>query len=189
MIKTYEIDLDDSLVDSAEDIFGRLGTDVDTAIKVFLNQAVLRKGFPFEVVIPEENKPSPDKIDSRLLNSETEFAESKVPEDEAQNLPVSPEIAARVAANETLVKQMRSEIGGAGVIPEFDENEDDGTRGDYEQAEIATPASEYESESAAESGQKSEPEAEGDEEDEDETTPDNLFDAWDAGDEEEIGCR
>ena len=54
MIKTYDIDLDDTLVDGASKIFENLGTDIDSAIKIFLKQAILRKGFPFDVTIPEE---------------------------------------------------------------------------------------------------------------------------------------
>ena len=54
MIKTYDIDLDDTLVDGASKIFENLGTDIDSAIKIFLKQAILRKGFPFDVTIPEK---------------------------------------------------------------------------------------------------------------------------------------
>lgn len=186
MIKTYEIDLDDALVDSAEEIFNELGTNVDTAIKIFLKQAVLRKGFPFTIALSDETEKQPEKEECASATAVTEPVE--VP-------PVSPEIAARVAANEALVAEMRNEIGDKEVTPEFDENEDDGTHGDYDSepelenesvpeeeeipAEAEIPA---ESESSAET-------AEADEEEEDETTPDNLFDAWDVGDEEEVGCR
>ena len=67
MIKTYEIDFDDELVCSAEKIFGELGTDIDTAINIFLKQAVLRKGFPFEVVIPDEKSENEltEQVDSK----------------------------------------------------------------------------------------------------------------------------
>ncbi|MBR4599820.1 MAG: hypothetical protein IKO39_07215, partial [Treponema sp.] len=87
--------------------------------------------------------------------------------------------------------------GDKEVTPEFDENEDDGTHGNYEQQKVEKAApegdepAEDEAEPArAEEPAKNEPEAqEDDSEDEDETTPDNLFDAWDVGDEEEIGCK
>lgn len=213
MIKTYEIDLDDALVDSAEEIFNELGTNVDTAIKIFLKQAVLRKGFPFTIALSDETEKQPEADDSIPAataepKDDTEFADlhDEISEEEecasatavtepVEVPPVSPEIAARVAANEALVAEMRNEIGDKEVTPEFDENEDDGTHGDYDSepelenesvpeeeeipAEAEIPA---ESESSAET-------AEADEEDEDETTPDNLFDAWDVGDEEEVGCR
>ena len=203
MIKTYEIDLDDTLVDSASKIFEALGTDVDAAISIFLNQAVLRKGFPFDVVIPEaddvdgtieetpaaetqeesaepvaENLSADDTIEETSVAPEevTNPAEEKrAPEEdgdsaEEESAPdaeetsdavpsISPEVAARVAANETLVAQMKDEIGDRIVTPEFDENEDDGTHGDYD----STPAAEKK---------------ESEYEDEDEETPENLFAAW-----------
>ena len=194
MIKTYEIDLDDSLVNSASELFEALGSNIDAAIAIFLKQAILRKGFPFDVTIPEENESGKSKTE----NDETEVPEESSEyeadcedihegvsdEEECAVASVnsfseaeSPEIAARVAANEALVEQMRNEIGDKAVTPEFDENEDDGTHGDYD-SDVKT-----ENETPSESDSSS------DDEDEDETTPDNLFDAWDVGDEEEIGCR
>lgn len=210
MLKTYEIDLEDSLVDEAGRLFEALGSDIDSAIKIFLKQAVLRKGFPFEVAIPGEVRS--EKLEVR---SEEPVAEEEVP-CETENIPendddylhggiseeeesafafaavpvppVSAEIEARVAANEALVAEMRNEIGEKEVTPEFDENEDDGTHGDYDscQTENENLKVENEEEPVAEESPSSE---ESEEEDEDETTPENLFDAWDVGDEEEIGCR
>ena len=265
MIRTYEIDFDDALVDSASEIFETLGTDIDTAINMFLRQAVLRKGFPFRIVIPGADEGS---------EAEEREEPSAVP-------PVSQEVAARVEANEALVAAMRSEIGDKAVTPEFDENEDDGTHGDYDaapspesdgiaaergappepeitvgseimpepaiadeaelsdEAEIAAePATVSESQmtvvaqAAAESERAAEPEDEtepaiaaeieinaelaattepeiasesspatepeitsesatavSDDEDEDEAAPENLFDSWDVGEEEDVGCR
>lgn len=183
MIKTFEIDLDDALVENASEIFEALGTDIDTAIKMFLTQATLRQGFPFEVVIPNEietptSEPELASIHDGVSEEEEMAAataaavsepqivenvqeaviEPQIAENEKEPIaeaseenpvpPISPEVAARVAANEALVAQMRAEIGDKNVVPEFDENEE-----------------------------------------EDETTPDNLFDAWDVGEEEDIGCR
>lgn len=236
MVKTYEIDFDDALVDSASKIFEDLGTDIDTAIRIFLTQAVLRKGFPFSVVIPDEeaeNKEQKGGIEEEAPadkgvsapDDEEESTDStgepvlevedmtQETETEAESL-VTPEIAARVAANEALVAEMRNEIGDKSVTPEFDENEDDGTRGNYEAApaseevqaqsereeppaESANASAEISAESSSEPESVSAPEkavpqtddAPADEEDEDETTPDNLFDAWDVGEEEDIGCN
>ena len=215
MIKTYEIDLEDSLVDSAGKVFEMLGSDIDSAITMFLKQSVLRKGFPFEVAVPEiengklkiENSETPDggvKPVAEKVASVPEKPEDSddlhggVSEDEenafatASAPPVSPEIAARVAANEALVAQMRNEIGEKAVTPEFDENEDDGTHGDYDSTvevenvklKIENSAPDAESSSEVET-----PATEEDSEDEDETTPENLFDAWDVGDEEDVGCK
>jgi len=196
MIKTYEIDLDDALVDSAEKIFDELGTNVDTAIKIFLKQAILRKGFPFEVAIPKDV----ENVVKREV-PETEQMADTTEEEEVPVSQVSPEIAARVAANEALVAEMRNEIGEKEVTPEFDENEDDGTHGDYDASPVERSENEGVGTEAAESvpaekaaiesdnaaSEETAAPAEEESEDEDETTPDNLFDAW--GDEEEIGCR
>lgn len=67
MIKTYEIDLDDKLVENASKIFDSLGTDIDSAIKIFLTQAILRKGFPFEVAVPDDKS---EEIKSENLTEE-----------------------------------------------------------------------------------------------------------------------
>lgn len=239
MIKTYDIDLDDTLVDGASKIFENLGTDIDSAIKIFLKQAILRKGFPFDVTIPEkveseaavggmisaesgacaetvdsvaesedssiEDDVSEDDVFHGGISEEEEFAAATATAEsvatEAPVPQVSAEIAARVAANEALVAEMRNEIGEKEVTPEFDENEDDGTYGNYEQAgEVESGKRKVESEDApvvTETSGDEEvvnvgepaPSEEDDSEDEDETTPDNLFDAWDVGDEEEIGCK
>ena len=223
MIKTFEIDLDDALVENASEIFEALGTDIDTAIKMFLTQATLRQGFPFEVVIPSEetapvsespveteNAPADDAFsDSESVPSESELdslhegvseeeenalatATESVSVESAPVPPISAEVAARVAANEALVAQMREEIGDKAVTPEFDESEDDGTHGDYDAA--SAPAEEeippqQENVSEPEHSETEDSPSPDEDEEEDETTPDNLFDAWDVGEEEDIGCR
>jgi len=238
MVKTYEIDLEDSLVDSASKVFEMLGSDIDAAITMFLKQSILRKGFPFAVAVPEIENGELEIENCEPIGEDVNFVEAEVApetenhaesdcddlhggvsEDEENAFatvsvpPVSPEIAARVAANEALVAQMRNEIGEKAVTPEFDENEDDGTHGDYDSnLEIENEkiengklkiensgsendaAPETETSSLGESSAESEPvagseNADEDSEDEDETTPENLFDAWDVGDEEEIGCK
>lgn len=201
MIKTFEIDLDDALVENASEIFEALGTDIDTAIKMFLTQATLRQGFPFEVAIPQESENdslhdgvSEEEEDALAMATETPVEASPVP-------PVSPEIAARVAANEALVAQMREEIGDKDLTPEFDEGEEekmqnaeceihkDSVSESPVEAEVASESDEMPSE--PEKSPVTEPASEpvDEDEEEDETTPDNLFDAWDVGEEEDIGCR
>ncbi|WP_296324381.1 hypothetical protein [Treponema sp. UBA3813] len=201
MIKTFEIDLDDALVENASEIFEALGTDIDTAIKMFLTQATLRQGFPFEVAIPQESENdslhdgvSEEEEDALATATETPVEASPVP-------PVSPEIAARVAANEALVAQMREEIGDKDLTPEFDEGEEEKIQNaECEMHNDSESASPVEAEVASESDEMpSEPEKSpvtepaselvDEDEEEDETTPDNLFDAWDVGEEEDIGCR
>lgn len=201
MIKTFEIDLDDALVENASEIFEALGTDIDTAIKMFLTQATLRQGFPFEVAIPQESENdslhegvSEEEEDALAMATETPVEASPVP-------PVSPEIAARVAANEALVAQMREEIGDKDLTPEFDEGEEekmqnaecemhkDSVSESPVEAEVASESDEMPSE--PEKSPVTEPASEpvDEDEEEDETTPDNLFDAWDVGEEEDIGCQ
>ena len=245
MVKTYDIDLDDELVENATRLFEGLGTDIDSAIKIFLKQSLLRKGFPFEITVPENGETENGKwkiencesLGGGVKSAEAEVAPETenhaetdcddlhggVSEDEenacatASVPPVSAEIAARVAANEALVAQMRNEIGEKAVTPEFDENEDDGTHGDYDSnleienekiengklkiensgsendvVSVSDAATETETSSLEESSAETEQVAgseSADEEDEDETTPENLFDAWDVGDEEDIGCK
>lgn len=215
MIKTYDIELDDALVESAEKIFETLGTDIDTAIKIFLKQAVLRKGFPFEVAIPDEdesskNKARPDKVTISEENDDFDDLHGGITEEEedsfgsaslkAQSRPSlsqapepAPVIAARVAANEALVAEMRNKIGEKDMTPEFDENEDDGTHGDYDSEPISvikkTPQVEQKLPEPQVSEEIASDSDKDDEEDEDETTPENLFDAWNVGEEEDIGCQ
>lgn len=210
MIKTFEIDLDDALVENASEIFEALGTDIDTAIKMFLTQATLRQGFPFELTIPQEKEESDSSVTESPL-SEIDSLHEGVSEEEENALAVagecpevqsvSPEIAARVAANEALVAQMREEIGDKAITPEFDEGEEekmqnaecemhkDSVSESLVEAEVASESDEMPSE--PEKSHVTEPVSEpvDEDEEEDETTPDNLFDAWDVGEEEEIGCQ
>lgn len=240
MIKTYEIEFDDKLVCEASKLFEELGTNIDTAINIFLKQALLRKGFPFEVAIPSDDEQaaiSHNDTDKAEIaessdtdkcghdNSDSDLSESShegISDEEesaasVQTSSVSPDVAARVAANEALVAQMRNEIGDKNVVPEFDEGEEELVAGSEqlavssEQLEVignnSESLNESESpeitddsknpdavsesmncpESSENSPQESEPSDESEEEDE--NTPDNLFDAWDVGEEEDIGCQ
>ena len=44
--------VDASLKEQAEGILSQLGMPMSSAINIFLNQVVLRRGLPFEVVLP-----------------------------------------------------------------------------------------------------------------------------------------
>ena len=70
MMRTYEIDLDDKLVDDCEKIYGELGIDAETAIKMFLKQSVLRNGFPFEVVIPAKQEAEITETENKTETNE-----------------------------------------------------------------------------------------------------------------------
>ena len=254
MIKTFDIDLDENLVDEASKVFEELGTDIDAAIKIFLKQAILRKGFPFEVVIPQsegltseskdtvteqisDNEENSEKLDkpetknvvepnivcsTELHGGITEEEEAALALAAASPISSSAGVAEKVAANEAIVAEMRDEIGNKDVTPEFDENEDDGTYGNYEIApsvdksvveenspnkseEVVIDEAESsdmknviveeqvanEAENVIEETESTSSEEliETEDDDEDETTPDSLFDAWDVGEEEDIGCR
>lgn len=133
MVKTYEIDLDDALVDSASGVFETIGIDIDTAVNMFLKRAVLEKGFP--VAFGNLENSSEDAVSESAFISPSE------------NIPVvSQEITEPVMTGGSLGVE-EDEIDAEGDVSEFDE------------------------------------------EDEDETTPDNLFAAWDIDAEDEIAGR
>jgi len=48
--KTYiRVQVDEALKHEADDVFTNLGFDTPTAIRIFLNKAVMARGIPFEV--------------------------------------------------------------------------------------------------------------------------------------------
>lgn len=240
MIKTFEIDLDDALVQAASDIFETVGSDIDSAVRMFLTQAVLRRGFPFDVTIPEqpgienETLAQADGLENDTVkvsdNGGEETAVSSVQTDEPENNasgvsdesglhesePVLPEqegqksptkndspsrsdIDAKVAANEALVAQLRAEVGEKNSVPECNDGEKETATGSGQTVGLEADAAVISAESSAPETEPlpSERESKGvendesasDAEDEDELPPEHLFDSWDIGDEEEIGCR
>ncbi len=54
MVRTYEIDLDDELVAKACSVFENAGTDIDSAIKLFLSESVKKNAIPFNADYKEE---------------------------------------------------------------------------------------------------------------------------------------
>ena len=49
MASTIQVRVDDDLKTKSDELFKDLGTDTTTAIRMFLSQAVLVQGFPFEI--------------------------------------------------------------------------------------------------------------------------------------------
>ena len=49
MASTIQVRVDDELKTNADILFKNLGTDTTTAIRMFLTQAVMNNGFPFEI--------------------------------------------------------------------------------------------------------------------------------------------
>lgn len=152
MIKTYEIDLDDKLVENASKIFESLGTDIDSAIKIFLTQAILRKGFPFELAVPDDKS---EEIKSENLIEENVV--EAISENKAEN-ENGPELS-----QDGNVSEVPDSVKIAELKKDLLElSENSGNLGAGEN--ISSSVSE----------QNSNPE------DEDETTPENLFEQWKA---------
>ncbi len=53
---TVRARMDEDLKQDAEDILKQLGLSTSQAINLFFSQFVLRRGLPFDVVIPEDKK-------------------------------------------------------------------------------------------------------------------------------------
>ena len=49
MASTIQVRVDDELKTKSDNLFRELGTDTTTAIRMFLTQAVMNNGFPFEL--------------------------------------------------------------------------------------------------------------------------------------------
>lgn len=192
MIRTYEIDLDDKLVEDSSKIFESLGTDVDSAIKIFLTQAVLRKGFSFEVAVPKneeeeiknenqieenalesisekaENDKSENKSDEKLKAEETaktESSENKAENESEPELSQNENLSDENVAKENPSSENLSEIPDSVKIAEL--------KKDLSELSENPAESKNDAESSpSESKQNSNPE------DEDETAPENLFEQW-----------
>ena len=54
----------------AQQIFADLGMDMTTAVNVFLRQAILHNGFPFEVTLDKPNHITMSAIDASLNNQD-----------------------------------------------------------------------------------------------------------------------
>lgn len=246
--KEFTFSLDERLANKATELFEQLGMTLDSAVNIFISQAVLRRGLPFQIVMPENadaqaepKKAEPEEKQESQENSQadevqitkTETAETESTE---QNQPaaeknesaqaeepncniqeteqqreeevsfVTPEIAARVAANEALVAEMRGSLESSDCTPEFEENEEAELakkQGIVSEAatQSETKPAEEKQESVAEkpeiqaepvlandsetSAEKEEPVDE--DEEEDQNLPDNIFDCWEL--DENVGSQ
>ena len=207
MVRTYEIDLDDKLVNDASEIFETLGSDIDSAIKIFLTQAILRKGFPFEVAVPQSEKAETEKenlLEENAIAFEkaAETAENSAHKnDVSKNSFVASENGNFDDASKTSISDSENEISA-----EPDSYKIETLKKDIEELKSETTVSETLetesqdsgtnetgkniSEKAVSESQDSEPrnsenqsseskEENSDSEDEDETAPENLFSQWD----------
>lgn len=81
MTSTIQIKVDDKLKNDSDALFKELGTDTTSAIRMFLKQAVMHKGFPFEIKMQDDDPYYPlsrEQIYADLDKSIKEAAEGKV---------------------------------------------------------------------------------------------------------------
>lgn len=186
MIRTYEIDLDDKLVEDSSKIFESLGSDIDSAIKIFLTQSVLRKGFPFEIAVPDEKNEEIKKenmIESEAVQSISEKSgsvENNESGSKTDNL-ANPEIS---SAGEIKNQNPDAEIPDSVKIAALEkdlselENPEKAEKFDSENQETQETQPQNSSDEENVSGEENQnPDAENSE-DEDETAPENLFAQW-----------
>lgn len=73
MASTIQVRVDDDLKSKSDDLFHKLGTDTTSAIRIFLTQAVLNNGFPFEITMNRAKNPylamSEDEMLAKLETS------------------------------------------------------------------------------------------------------------------------
>ncbi|WP_191014052.1 type II toxin-antitoxin system RelB/DinJ family antitoxin [Treponema zioleckii] len=226
--KEFTFSIDERLANKATELFEQLGMTLDSAVNIFISQAVLRRGLPFQIVMPEnadekteikEAKPEEPKENSQADETttesneceeakeaekteetcvaKTESAQAEEPtcsakENEQPSTAevsfVTPEIAARVAANETLVAEMRGSLESSDCTPEFEENEEaelakkQEIAGNTPKTE-AKPTKETESKNENIPADATEQNSENadtvdEDEEEDQNLPDNIFDCW-----------
>ena len=64
---TLKIRIDDELKRDADGLFGSLGLDTSTAIRMFLHASIANCGFPFKIKRPTPNKETLQAIDDVRL--------------------------------------------------------------------------------------------------------------------------
>lgn len=203
--KKFEFSAQESLVSEANDIFEKLGLNLDTALHIFFNQVVQKKGLPFPVTLSVcDEKPSEPVLDQEPVSEQSSVPVQAVisePQESCEKTDVSEssdvseqnpdraEIDRRVAENEALVAELKlscnddesektpiSEPVVASATATSVSSEPQLERQDAEQSSLSVTETEQGEEQAHE-------------EDEDETCPTHMFDSWDTGTEEEIGCN
>lgn len=90
--------VDASLKEEAEGILSQLGMPMSNAINVFLNQVVLRRGLPFEVVLPNRTP-----IAAGSLTRDEFYAEIKRGYDDC--------VAGRTCPAEEVFREIEAEFG------------------------------------------------------------------------------
>lgn len=81
MSSTIQVTVDDDLRKESDALFKGLGTDTTSAIRMFLKQAVMTQGFPFEIRMPEKAPYMPlteEQLYGKLAKSRKAAAEGNV---------------------------------------------------------------------------------------------------------------
>ncbi len=62
------IRIEPTVKEKSEEIFNKLGINMSYAISLFLNQVILKNGFPFNVELPQINQTEVEKL-SKIIES------------------------------------------------------------------------------------------------------------------------
>ena len=62
------IRIEPTIKDKSEDIFKKLGINMSYAVSLFLNQVILKNGFPFAVELPQKNENEIEAL-ARIIES------------------------------------------------------------------------------------------------------------------------
>ncbi|MCM1106820.1 MAG: type II toxin-antitoxin system RelB/DinJ family antitoxin [Blautia sp.] len=68
MASTIQVRVDDDLKTKSDELFHKLGTDTTSAIRMFLTQAILNNGFPFEITMNQAESPYLPISEDRMLS-------------------------------------------------------------------------------------------------------------------------
>ena len=62
------IRIEPSVKEKSEDVLSKLGINMSYAISLFLNQVILKNGFPFSVELPQENETEVESL-AKIIES------------------------------------------------------------------------------------------------------------------------
>ena len=62
------IRIEPTVKEKSEDIFNKLGINMSYAVSLFLNQVILKNGFPFNIELPNENETEIEKL-AKIIES------------------------------------------------------------------------------------------------------------------------
>lgn len=203
--KSIEINIDEKILRDAQKIYEKLGFTVYDAVRIFLNQSVLCRGLPFELKLPEENEKTENventessEISKRVASNEELVRQMRL-EFERVNSEIEADLNSR---KEIAVEEKVAETKTEPVSEPQPETKAELPSESHSEPELETEAqpvvqSEPEVKEEPKEEKVSEekvPEKENkktsivDDEEENTDTPTNLFDSWNIGAEEEIGC-